>query len=304
MSIKTIFKKLMKDNLGTLASIVSWSIVTSLVPIVVGLIAISGYVLSGNPSAQNSVVSHLSSALQGVVTPSELRNLVSATIHHTGLLSIIGLLGVLWGGSSVGGSISTVFETIFEVNSRNFIKEKLIDIGMIFVFTALMLVILLSTAAGAIINNLFTSWALPGAATFIVGTAISLIAAFILFAAVYAVFPNVEERFKLANTWKGAVVAAVLFEIISYIWPLYANYAHFQRDGAILGSLVLLLTWVYFFSVAMLIGAEVVAISSLHQANEQHASIGPAPDNSAPQHAVLRDDQSSRESDHPQKQSA
>lgn len=38
MGIKTIFKKLIKDNIGVLASIVAWSVMTSLVPILVGLI--------------------------------------------------------------------------------------------------------------------------------------------------------------------------------------------------------------------------------------------------------------------------
>src|SRR5437016_257754 len=51
MSIKKIFQKLMKDNLGSLGAIVSWSILTSVVPIIVGLIAISGFVLRNNPSA-------------------------------------------------------------------------------------------------------------------------------------------------------------------------------------------------------------------------------------------------------------
>lgn len=290
MNIKTIFKKVSKDNVGTLASIVSWSVLTSIVPIIVGLIAISGFVLKGNPSAQQSVVTHLSAALRGTIHPADVRALVHATIQHSGLLGIIGLLGVFWGGSNVGGSISTVFQTIFEVRGRNFIVEKLIDIGMIFVFTALMLVIIAATAAGAIINRLFSSFALPGIATFIIGTVISLIAAFLLFAAIYTVFPHVEQRFRFRNVWKGALVAGVLFEALSYIWPLYAHFAHFQRYGAILGSLVLLTAWIYFFSMTMLVGAEVVAISTIEEANREQASIGPSPDGTAPQHEVLREE--------------
>lgn len=294
MGFKSIFNKLMKDNIGTLASIVAWSVLVSVVPIVVGLIAISGFVLKNNPSAQQSVISHLSAGLQGVVTPRDLQKLVSATIQHSGLLGLVGIAGVLWGGSNVGGSISTVFQPIFEVRGRNFFIEKLIDIVMIFVFTALMLVILVGTAAGAIIKQVFTSFALPGIAAFAIGTVISLVAAFLLFASIYTVFPHVERRFRFGNVWKGAVVAAILFQIVSYIWPFYAKFAHFQKDGAILGSLVLLMAWVYFFSITMLIGAEVVAINALGEANRDDASIGPVPDGSAPQHVVLRDDEQPR----------
>jgi membrane protein len=296
VGIKAIFNKVMKDSLGTLAAIVSWSVLTSIVPITVGLIAISGFFLKSNPSAQQSVINHLSQALQGVLTPKDLANLVHATIQHSGLLGIVGLLGVLWGGSSVGGAISTVFQAVFEVKGRSFIVEKLIDIAMIFVFTILMVVIIAGTTAGSIIKKLFTGFALPGVATFAIGTAISLIAAFLLFATIYAVFPNVETRFKLANVWKGAVVAAVLFEILSFIFPLYVRYAHFQKDGAILGALVLLMAWVYFFSITMLVGAEVVAISALNEANKQDEAVGPRPDDVVPQQEVLRADKDSADS--------
>jgi uncharacterized BrkB/YihY/UPF0761 family membrane protein len=132
-------------------------------------------------------------------------------------------------------------------------------------------------------------------ATFAIGTVISILAAFLLFAAIYAVFPNVERRFKFTNVWKGALVAAILFEIVSYIWPIYAKFAHFQRDGAILGALVLLMAWVYFFSLIMLVGAEVVAIGALNEANKQDAAIGPRTDGSAPQHVVLREDEVEQE---------
>jgi membrane protein len=266
-------------------------VLTSLVPILVGLIAISGFFLRNNPSAQQSVISHLSLALQGVLSRTDLKNLVNAMTRHTGLLGIIGFAGVLWGGASVGGAISTVFQAIFEVKGRNFIVEKLIDIGMIFVFTALMVIIVLGTTAGALVKRLFTSFALPGIATFVIGTAISMAAAFLLFASIYAVFPNVKIRFKFGRIWKGTLTAAVLFEILTYIFPLYAHFAHFSSHGALLGAVALLMAWVYFFAITMLIGAEVVAIGAIGEAESRGEEVGPEPEESVPQHTVLRERQ-------------
>ena len=287
--MKTIFRKLSKDNIGVLASIVSWNVLASLVPILVGLIAISGFVLRGNPSAQQSVISHLGQALQGVLSSAELKNLVTASTRHTGLLGIIGFVGILWGGASVGGAISTVFQAVFEVKGRNFFVEKLIDIGMIFVFTALMIIIIVGTTAGAVVKRLFTSFALSGIATFAIGTAISLVAAFLLFASIYAVFPHVERRFKFGNVWKGALVAAILFEILTYIFPLYAHFAHFKSHGALLGAIALLMAWIYFFSITLLIGAEIVAFGAIGEAKSKGAAVGPEPEGSVPGHTVLRD---------------
>jgi membrane protein len=286
---KTFFQKVMKDNIGMLASVVAWSVLTSVVPIIVGLLALSGLALR-NASTRSTVVSHLSSALQGVLTPKDLNSLVSASINHTGLLGIIGFLGVLWGGANVGGAISTTFQAIFETNGRNFFKEKLIDMGMIFVFAILMLVIIATTSAGALLNRLFSSFPLSGPTQFVIGIVIALIAALLLFTTLFLVFPNTNPRFKFENVWRGALVSAVLFEALSFIWPLYAGFAHFHRYGAVLFPILLLTAWIYFFSLILMIGAEFIAFGALREANREHRSIGPAPENSVPQHEVLRMD--------------
>lgn len=286
--LKMLWNKISKDNLGVLAAIVAWNTLTSLVPIVIGLIAISGFILRGNPSMQHSVVKHLSSALKGVLSPADLNHMVQTTVNHPGFLGIIGLIGVLWGGSNIGGAISTVFQAIFETGGRNFIKEKLLDIGMIIVMTILMIVIVVGTTAGSIVNRLVSNFPLSGATTFFVGVAISTLAGFILFSAIYLAFPNVNPRLKFSNVWRGALVAAVLFEVLTFVWPLYAKFAHFNRYGAVLFPILVLTAWIYFFSVILIVGAEFVAIPALEEANRQREQIGPEPQGTTPQHKVLR----------------
>jgi membrane protein len=255
---KTLFQKVMDDNIGMLAAMISWSILTSIVPIVVGLLALSGLFLH-DPGVQANVVKHLSAALQGVFTPKELQNIVSVTTRNTGLLGIIGLLGVIWGGSNVGGAFSTAFQMIFETRGRPFIVEKLIDIGMIVVFTALMIVIVFTTSATALLNRLVGDLPVPQFSQLVLDVAIALLAAYLLFATIYAVFPNIDSRSKVGNIWPGALLAAVLFEALTFIWPIYVTVAHFDRYGALLFALLVLTAWIYFFAIILVIGAEVMA---------------------------------------------
>jgi membrane protein len=273
-------EKVSKDNIGLLSSVVAWNILTSLVPILVGLMAISGLILQHNPTLQQQVITHLSKAVRGVLTPTDLRDLVNVSVQHTGLLGIIGLLGILWGGSNVGGAIRAVFQSIFEVGSRSFIKGKLIDILMIFIFAILMIIIILATTAGAILDRFVASFPLPGAFQFLIGTLISFLAAFVLFALIYLIFPNTQPRLKFENVWSGAAVAAVLFQILSAIWPIYARFSHFGRYGAVLFPILVLTAWIYFFSMILMIGAEVVAFGVSHQARGGRQQIGPRPTDS------------------------
>lgn len=281
--------KVGQDNIGFLASAVSWTLLTSVVPIVVGLTAISGLVLR-SPGTQAVVVSHLSAALQGVLTPAQISDLVKVSVQNSGILGLIGVLGLAWGGSNVGGAISTVFQPIFHVRGRSLIDEKLIDVGMIVVFAILLLVIVAVTSAGALINRLVSGLPTPGVAEWIVATAISLIAAFLLFSVTYIVFPNTQTRFKLHNVWPGAGIAAVLFQIMTYIWPIYSHFSHFQKYTAVLASLLVLTAWLYFFSVIMVLGAEVVAFAALRQAERLGKPIGPLPNDTVPQHGASHQD--------------
>ncbi len=289
--VKTFIKKWGKDNVGVLASVVAWNSLTSIVPIMVGLLAITGIILQGNPSAEKSVVTHLSAALHGVLTPKDLQQLVKASINHTGILAIVGFLGVLWSGSNVGGAISTAFQAIFETASRNFVKEKLLDIVMIFVMAILMLVIIAGTTAATLVTKLFHGFPLSAGLALIVGTAIGVVAAWLLFAAIYLAFPHVKVKFRLGNVWKGALTAAVLFTALSYIWPVYAHFAHFSKYGAVLFPILLLTAWLYFFALIVCVGAEIVAIGAIDEADKEGEEVGPEPQETVPQHRVIRDDE-------------
>lgn len=286
-NVKAFIEKVGKDNIGMLAAFVSWTVLTSIVPIIVGLVAISGLFLR-DPSTQANIVSHIHSASQGTFSASEIMSLVRLSTQHTGLLGLIGFVGVLWGGSSLGGAVSTAFQAIFETTGRNFIKEKLIDIGMLFVFTALMLIIILGSAAGSILTSFVRGVPVPGLVE-IIGLAISLVSAFILFMAIYLVFPNIDPPFKFGNVWKGAGVSAILFTILSLIWPIYAHFQNFGKYGQLLSSILLLTAWIYFFSMITMVGAEVTAFAAIEQAHDEGKELGPEPQESVPQHEVLRD---------------
>lgn len=285
--LKAFVTKIGKDNIGMLSGFLSWSLLTSMVPLIVGLVAITGLVLR-DPATQRSVVEHLAAATQGF-SAKDIESIVHGSVQHAGIFGLIGFIGVLWGGSNIGGSISTIFQAIFEVNGRSFIKEKLIDVGMIFVFAALMIVIILGASASALLSGLIAHVPFPGVAQ-AVGIVVDLIAAFLLFSAVYLVFPNIDPPFRFHNVWKGALLASILFTILSQVWGIYANFQHFGKYGQILGVLLVLTAWIYFFSMILVVGAEVVAFESIEEAKSEARSVGPEPQESVPQHDVLRKD--------------
>ena len=282
MRVRPFINKILKDNVTMLASVVAWGVLSSIIPILVGLIAISGFVLR-DPVKQRIIIASLSGALKNVLTSADLRSLVHLVVGHTGLLGVFGAVGILWGASNIGGAIATVFQPIFQVRGRPLLQQKLLDVGMIFVFTILMLVIVAATTAGTLLHRFLSTAPLTAESSFVIGSLVSLLAAFLLFFVIYAVFPNVEHRFRVGHVWQGAGIAALLFQVLSYIWPLYVVVFHPQRYGAILAPIVILGVWIYFFALILVLGAEVVAFGALADARAAGQRLGPTPDGTVPQ---------------------
>jgi uncharacterized BrkB/YihY/UPF0761 family membrane protein len=54
--------------------------------------------------------------------------------------------------------------------------------------------------------------------------------------------------------------------------------------------MVILAAWIYFFSVILLLGAEIIAYKSIEEANRARQPVGPEPQNTVPAHTMMRDD--------------
>jgi membrane protein len=282
----TFLEKVRKDNLRFLTEAVAWAMLVSVVPIAIGMLAVTG-MLFQHSSQQAVIAKFISGAFRGVLKPHYLNHLVTVTLGHSAIAGIIAIVGVMWAADQVGFGISCAFEAIFEVRARRFVAERLIHIGMFLVFVALLFLIVGATVMKSVVTRDLGSSTGVWLIGFPITTLVSLSAAFVLFAVVYMVYPNTDTRLRFRHVWKGALAAAVLFQILTFVWPLYVE--SLSKYGGILVPLLILILWIYFFATIMLLGAEVVAIAAIRDGNRRGESIGAPPDGSAPGHSVLRE---------------
>jgi YihY family inner membrane protein len=276
---KAYVEKVRKDNLRFLVSAVAWNILVSVIPIAIVSIAITGLIF-GSSQQQHLVVRDISRALQGVMSPHYLENLVTLTFRHSILSGMAAFGAAIWAATQIGFGISTAFQAMFEVGERPFWREKLIQVAMLLVFLVLMFVIVWLTTSRAALEH-----SLPEPVRFLLTTGTTLLAAFVLFAAIYMVYPNTHEHLKLDNVWRGALLAAVLFQGFTYLWPLYIE--HFRRYGGLLFPILVLTLWIYFFSLLLVLGGEMVALSAIREAQRRGEELGPAPEGKVPQHRTM-----------------
>lgn len=260
--LKTFVQKFSNDWSMNLASMLTYSLITTIFPILVAILTIAGLVLHAlSPGSLNAVASALSTVLPGgIVKP---KDLLHGLVTLTGPLALVSIIGLLWGGSNLFTNIENAFSIIFRVKDRDFLPQRLMAIGMVLL---LALLLPLAFAASSLVtagSSAFRS-VLPaplGVALTFIGPLVSLGILWVLFLVIYRVVPNI--RVPCRDAWRGAVVAALLFGLITLLFPTYIKvFLHGNaKYGATVLTLLVLIAWLWFFALILLIGAQINAVA-------------------------------------------
>jgi len=264
-AIKTFGQKFSNDWSMNMVSLLTCNLLTTIFPILLAILTAALYVLGSlSPQAFHEVVAKMSSALPSSVSAAiNLGDLQQNLVRIRGPLAITSLAGLVWGGSNLFSSMEDVFSIFFRTTGRAFLWQKLMALGMVVILAILLP---LSLAASALVtagSSAFRSVLPPPLSIVlsIVGPLTSLLVLWVLFLLIYMVVPNTRVSFR--DAWRGAVAAALLFAILDLMFPLYFQmFLHGNgKYGAVAGSLLVLVAWLWFFALITVIGAQINAVA-------------------------------------------
>jgi membrane protein len=244
-----------------LAASLSLYTLLSLAPLIILTIALTSFAF-GRPAAQHAILSEVShvvgeqgaEAVQAVIT-------YGKTPKGANGASIIGILILLFGASSVFGELQSALNKIWEVEpaARNsvlgLIRSRLFSFAMVLSIGFLSLVSLIASAALTTFGTYFGS--LLPAPTWILhlGNAlVSFVVITTLIAVILKYVPDAPIRW--SDVWVGAAVTAALFTLGKAAIGLYLGTAAVGSAYGAAGSLVVVIVWVYYSAMIFYFGAE------------------------------------------------
>jgi membrane protein len=263
--VRTFVQKFANDWSMNLASMMAYSLITAIFPILLAILSIVGMVLH---AFLDRHIDDLARALTSVF-PGRLHSVINlpdllrGLVQITGPLAVVSLSALLWLGSNLFANVENAFSIIFRVRGRDLLQQRIMAIGMVLVLT-LLLPISLGAASFITAGSDAFRAILPtevGLVLQIVGPLTSLVLLWLLFLLIYMVVPNFTVRFR--DAWRGAVAAALLFGIFQLLFPLYFK-VFLQgniRYGAAAATVLVVIIWLWIFALITVVGAQINAIA-------------------------------------------
>ena len=240
---------------GTWAIDIAWNTLFAFFPIILAVTIILG-LFAGGSSISGTLDRDIANAL-----PGQQGTLVVDALHSfraaAGPLAIVSFLGLLWSGSSLFSAMDQGLDALYPTRQRSFIRQKLMAVSMIGVFTVLVVLDVASASLASLVTTLHNlpGFLSSGAVALLLQIAFGVIDGMLLFGAIYRIVPNRPHRVR--EILPGAITAAVLFEAITLLFPLYFKLQHgFSTYGSTFALFFLLMTFAFWLGqIIMLCGA-------------------------------------------------
>ena len=280
--LKATFTDWMEDKALRLSAALAYYSIFSIAPLLVIAISVAGLVL-GEEAVRGQLDGQLNSYI-GPQASSVVQSMVqSASKRSDGWMGAVsGFATLLVGASGLFAQLKDALNTIWEVKAKGgrgvwgFVRERLLNFGMVLAIGFLLLTSLFLTTALAAFNGYFERIiGLPPIAVGVIAFLVSFGVVTMLFALIFKVLPDAQIEWR--SVWTGAVVTALLFELGKFGLSYYLGRESTASSFGAAGSVVLLLLWVYYASCILLFGAEFTQVYAHESGHEILPSPGAEP---------------------------
>lgn len=246
-----------------LAAGIAFNIIIALVPTVLLILFVLGYVLDSA-----TVVRQLNDyAGTFFVAPGfrddiieTLRAQIDSIIRNRGIAGIFGFVGLLWTSSALATSIRVSMNKILRCREvRSYFIYKAYDISSI---ALIGLLVFISVLTGPVLQVLLATSDRIGEVLHLAGIeglmteSINLAITLFLFWVIFRYIPY--QRLERHIIWIGTLVSTALWGLARYVFSFYlAEFTTFSRVYGVYAFFAAAAFWLYYSSLVFLIGAEV-----------------------------------------------
>lgn len=253
-----------RDDVPRLGASLAYYTLFSLAPILLIAVTIAG-VFFGPEVVRGQLVNEMEKLI-GVDGARAIQALLEGAVLRGGRLFSVIIGGLTFLLASTGAflelqhALNTVFKVKTDTNAK-FVKLLLRRLKSFGLVISLGFLLLVSLAVSAGLSAL-SGWMHAGEEITAIWQAVDILISLgiitLLFAAIYWFLPDVRLHWR--DVWTGAFVTAALFTSGKSLIGLYLGRTSISSSYGAIGSILVLLVWVYYSSQLILLGAEITRV--------------------------------------------
>jgi membrane protein len=260
-----------EDNCFKLSASLSYYTVFALAPLSIVIISLVG-MFYGRDAASGGLYGQIKHFV-GPLAAAQIQEII-ANIEHThasltgaiigGIILFVSATGMF---TEIQGSINFIWSVKAKPKKgsgwRKYLINRLISFSLVLGLGFLLLISLAVNAILALLNTEMIRF-FPNTTVYFlstINTVVQLVVITSLFIVVFKVLPDAKISWR--DSFVGSVFTAVLFLAGKYLIGLYISKANLGITYGTAASIVIILSWVYYFSLILYFGAEFTKIFAL-----------------------------------------
>jgi membrane protein len=250
----------LNKNCPYIAGAIAFYALFSMFPLILAIVSVLGFVLGPTaPQGQQEFAREIADVLP--VSSEYVADQVQRVVGTRAITGVASFFALLWLSSATFGAIRKGINAAWGIKKpRPYIKERLIDIGLVLGAGVVFLIVLFGTAALGLLKEV-TQVLAPESEVFstVVWNMLSKLLApglsFVTFLILYRFLPNTVVRVR--DIWPGALLASLAFSAAnwSFVWYVTTFPHSYNVLYGSVGGVLALLTWVYVSAIIVLYGA-------------------------------------------------
>ncbi|WP_135533267.1 YihY/virulence factor BrkB family protein [Halostella pelagica] len=251
---KQVFSEFSQKNVTFMAAGIAYNAFVSLAPMLLILLFVISVAGSG---LEERIVTLAQDSLPGPIADT-VEQIFRDNSGASGA-SVVGLVVLIWGTLKIFRGLDTAFSEIYETETVNSFVDKLID-GLV-VLVAMVVAILATVGVTAVFARYSDVVPFVGYLTPIV-LVVGLVVAFL---PIFYRFPDTDVEWD--HVLPGAAFAAVGWAAFQALFQVYLSITG-GSSGSFFGSVIVIITWLYFSGLVLLLGAVINAVLGGHSSGK------------------------------------
>ncbi|HWY99388.1 MAG TPA: YihY/virulence factor BrkB family protein [Bacteroidia bacterium] len=260
--LKNTTKEFISDNGLTLSASLSYYTIFSLPPLLIVIIAIFDFFFG--PDAVRGELFGQIKGIVGNATAAEIQDMIKNVrlSNSTIFATVFGAAILLVGASGIFAEMQTSINYIWGIEAKpkrglaKFLKNRLMSFSMIGSVGFLLLVGLIINALMDVLDSHLVHY-FPGITVYLFYV-LNILSVFliitVLFTIIFKTLP--DGTISMKDSIIGAIFTSILFMLGKFLIGAYIVGSHIASVYGAMGSIILILVWVYYSSIILYFGAE------------------------------------------------